>query len=92
MSIQEVKVYVGVDIASSNLDLFDPSTGKSQRDVRHGTQRQCAINPMHGYAGCNSVQPEDQSLLRASEIKGQRIQSRDRRLHEEGQPYTELPH
>lgn len=31
MSIQEVKFYVGVDVASKHLDLFDSSTGKSER-------------------------------------------------------------
>lgn len=31
MSIQEVKSYVGVDVASKHLDLFDASTGKADR-------------------------------------------------------------
>ena len=31
MSIQESKVYVGVDVASKHLDLFFPDTGKSER-------------------------------------------------------------
>jgi hypothetical protein len=31
MSFQNVSVYVGVDIASKHLDLFDPSTGKCER-------------------------------------------------------------
>ena len=31
MSIQDVKVYVGVDVASKHLDLFFPDTGKSER-------------------------------------------------------------
>ena len=31
MSIQDVKIYVGVDVASKHLDLFFPDTGKSER-------------------------------------------------------------
>jgi transposase len=31
MSIQEVAFYIGVDVASKHLDLFDPKTGKSER-------------------------------------------------------------
>jgi hypothetical protein len=31
MSIQEVTVYVGVDVASKHLDLYFPDSGKSQR-------------------------------------------------------------
>ena len=31
MSFQDVKVYVGVDVASKHLDLFFPDTGKSER-------------------------------------------------------------
>jgi hypothetical protein len=31
MSIQDVKIYVGVDVDSKHLDLFFPDTGKRER-------------------------------------------------------------
>lgn len=37
MSIQESKVYVGVDVASKHLDLFFPDTGKSER-IKNDTE------------------------------------------------------
>jgi hypothetical protein len=35
MSIQESKVYLGVDVASKHLDLFFPDTGKPERIKNH---------------------------------------------------------
>lgn len=52
MSIQEVKSYVGVNVASKHLDLFDASTGKAERvkndtdsiEMVHQSRRRCNVN------------------------------------------------